>query len=120
MSNTVFEIGKEYPVGYTTFRVVRGCKGPTDLRLDHWRDGGWMPVVLDETFFIVDFICQNEDRLYPPPASGGNYTMGALWTAKRKGWRAAVDALHRERKTKQERLEDAAWFNQDRDQGGAA
>lgn len=115
---TAFEIGREYKVGYTTYRVVPGCKAPDDLRLDQWRDGGWLPVVLDETFFIVDFICQNEDRLYPKGA-GGNYTMGALWTAKRHGWRAAVDGLHRERKTKQERIDEAAWFNQDRDQGDA-
>jgi hypothetical protein len=103
-----FQAGFSYHLPPMDYRLVPGRKGPRDLRLD-WRyndDSGrispWRPVELDHVFLIVDAIADNENDLYPPPASGGGYVFRFVKLALKEGWRQARHDLHLERKEKDE------------------
>ena len=89
------------------FRCERGVKGPDDLVLLWQVDGEFVPFILDICFLAIDCISENEDVLYAPPAKGGEYTVQAVKDARLRGWRYAVEKLHRERGEKQRRLEEA-------------
>lgn len=118
-----FNVGDEFSVGGVDFRCVKGKKLDVngkpfgDVCLEWWGAGGWAPVGIDTMVAAFDCIAENEDFRYPYPKRGGEYTLQAFRDTRIRGWRYAVDKLHRERKSFQERAEEAAWFNQDRDQG---
>ena len=94
-----FRAGDTFRVGNMDFRVVPGRKGPGDLRLD-WRYNNragtgspWYPLDLEVIALSVDVIADNENYLYPPPASGGDYVRKYVMSALRDGWNAAQTRL---------------------------
>lgn len=100
-----FHDGDVFDIPPMQYRIVRGKKGPEDLRLD-WRwTTDWRPVELDHVAIIVDAIADNENVLYPPPASGGAKTWRFVQTAFKFGWRRARNDLHLERANRDERRE---------------
>ena len=86
------------------FRVVKGVKGPNDLRLD-WNVGGsWRPVSFTSVFYMCDMFYENEAILYPERHHrGGEKLTDAIDTAIAYGWRVARDRVHQERCNKSER-----------------
>ena len=103
MTERRFHDGEVFDIPPMQYRVVRGKKGPDDLRLD-WRWAtDWRPVELDHVAIIVDAIADNENVLYPPPARGGAKTWTFVQTAFKHGWRKARHDLHLERANRDER-----------------
>lgn len=98
-----FHEGDTFVIPPMEYRIVRGRKGPADLRVDWRHISEWRPVELDHVGLIVDAIADNENVLYPPPAAGGAYVWRFLRTALRDGWATARDQLHRERAARAER-----------------
>ena len=101
-----FHAGDTFRIPPMDYRLERGKKGPDDLRLD-WRyhdDQGrispWRPVELDHVALIVDAIADNENVLYPLPASGGAYVWRFVRTAFKDGWHKARHDLHLQRMCK--------------------
>lgn len=105
MKPSAFTAGQYFKAGGVEFRVSGGRKGNGDLRLD-WRiDGYWKPVVLDAVFAVMEFVTENEDRLYPYPARGGEEVLRYMRIARVQGWREASRLLHLARVRKVERDE---------------
>lgn len=104
MSDRRFQLGDRIELAPMEYRLVRGRKGPDDLRLD-WRptELDWRPVELDHAFLIVDAIADNENVLYPYPAAGGGKVNAAIRVALRDGWQRARLDLHAERARRAER-----------------
>jgi len=103
MTERRFHEGEQFEIGNVQYRVVRGKKGPDDLRIDRRFATDWQPVTLDDTFLILDFIADNENVLYPPPAKGGAKVLEAVKIALQFGWRRARHDLHLERQLRDER-----------------
>lgn len=97
-----FRDGQHFEFGDVEYRIVRGRKGPDDLRLDRRFHSRWVPVTLDDTFLVVDVIADNENVLFPPPASGGGKVWKALKTALQYGWHRARHDLQLERMRRDE------------------
>lgn len=89
-----FVAGQQFVAGGVQFRVASGSKGSGDLRLDWCVGGDWQPVLLDAVFAVVDMVAENEDRLFPYPAKGGEETMRYLRIARIQGWQEASRLLH--------------------------
>ena len=103
MTGRRFHDGETFEIPPLQYRLVRGRKGPDDLRLD-WRwVTDWRPVELDHVALIVDAIADNENILYPPPAAGGGKVYQLVRQALREGWRKARHDLHLERMQRDER-----------------
>ena len=86
-----------------SFRIVRGRKGPNDLRLDWYVDGQWRPIHMRIAALLTDFFYENEDVLYPPPAKGGQKILDYLRWAAKNGWEKAEAGLRAERELKRAR-----------------
>jgi hypothetical protein len=106
MTERRFHAGETFRIPPMEYRLERGKKGVDDLRLD-WRysdDDGrispWRPVELDHVALILDAIADNENILYPPPASGGAYVTRFVRTVFREGWCKARTELHLQRMQK--------------------
>jgi hypothetical protein len=98
-----FHDGDTFDIPPMQYRIVRGKKGPNDLRLD-WRwTTDWRPVELDHVGLIVDAIADNENVLYPPPARGGGKVWSFVRDALKLGWLKARHDLHLERAERDER-----------------
>lgn len=87
------------------FRVVKGYKGPDDLRLEVFINndyGDWVPVPMNLGFVLADFFGENEDHLYPPEQgyAGGNYYVNHLYLARKHGWEYAQNRLAAEKQAK--------------------
>lgn len=93
-----FKAGDQFRVEDIWYRLVPGHKGPDDLRLE-WASAGfaWRPVTLDHVGIIVDAIGDNENVLYPPPASGNAKVVKFVRQVFAEGWRKAVYDLQVER-----------------------
>ena len=95
------------------FRVCKGRKAPQDLVLE-WRTAqGWVPVSAAALFYMVDFIAENEDFLYPVDESGqgrgpmgGEYIMAKLRAARVRGWVHAAKELRLERERRRMKAEN--------------
>ena len=82
------------------YRVVRGAKGPDDLRLDWLIGGKWRAVHMRVAAMLADFFYENEDALYPPPRyKGGRKVLTYLRHAGLHGWEKAEAGLRVERNT---------------------
>lgn len=96
-----FNEGDTFRLQGIDFRVVRGKKGPADLRLDWLLSVGWQPVCVDIVGLIADFVYENENYLYPPPRfKGGEKFMAYIRQAVGDGYRQANHDLHLERAVK--------------------
>lgn len=94
------------------YRLVRGRKGPGDLRLDwRWADryctSEWRPVELDHVFLIADVIARIEDVTHPYPQRGGGLTFAFIKAVRTRGWRQVRHDLHLQRMEKDQRREAA-------------
>lgn len=94
-----FYVGWKTDIGGVHYRVVEGYKSPEDLRLE-WRCAGqWRPVHMAHAALHTQFFFENEDALYRSPRSaGGNYFLGFLHDAAKRGWETAVQKLEDEKK----------------------
>ena len=99
-----FHEGDTFTIPPLEYRMVRGRKGPDDLKLEWRYVAPWRPVELDHVGLIVDAIAENENVLYPPPAAGGGYVWRFVRKALQYGWIAARNELHLQRAMKAERL----------------
>lgn len=80
-----------------------------DLRLDVFTEEGWRPVHMRLGGFLADFLCENEEALFPPFATDGRPTglrggakyLAYLRDAWRYGWEKAEEELQRERTEKE-------------------
>lgn len=103
MTDRRFHDGEHFNLSPVEYRVVRGRKSAGDLRLE-WRwNAEWQPVPLDHVFLIVDFVADNENVLFPPPAAGGGYVHRFIVKALKYGWRQARHDLQLERARRDER-----------------
>ena len=57
--------------GAFPWRVRQGVKGPADLVLELRAGNGWRPVPMALVALALDFLQENEERLYPPPTGLG-------------------------------------------------
>jgi hypothetical protein len=90
------------------YRLKQGRKGDGDLRLDwRWNDGKrispWRPVELEHVALILDAIADNENILFPPPASGSGKVVKFVRQVFTEGWRQANHDLHLERNLRHDR-----------------
>jgi hypothetical protein len=103
MTDRRFHVGETFEIPPLQYRCVRGKKGPDDIRLE-WRwTTEWRPAELDHVALIVDAIADNENILYPLPASGGGKVWVFVRSALKDGWRQARNDLHIERARRDER-----------------
>lgn len=104
-----FRAGETFRIPPMDYRVVKGKKGPDDLRLDwRWSDedgriSPWRPVELDHVALIVDAIADNENVIHAYPEKGGAYVVTFVRQAFREGWCKARSNLHEQRKRADER-----------------
>ena len=97
MSDRRFHVGETFDIPPMQYRLVRGRKGPDDIRLE-WRwCTDWRPAELDHVALIVDVVADNENVLYPLPAAGGGKTWAFVRSAFKDGWLKARHDLHLER-----------------------
>lgn len=97
MNTRMFSAGQSGVAGGVEYRILEGRKqsrsGLPDLRID-LRSRSWVPVGMPLLFLLYDFLCENEDVLYPPPQyQGGEMLTRFLEGARQVGWEAAADAL---------------------------
>jgi hypothetical protein len=88
-----------------TFRTVPGSKAPSDLRLEWYISGRWIPVAMSAGLVMADFFYENEERLFPYPADGGERYLRAIRDAARtEGWDRVATRLaaDRERRRRQQ------------------
>jgi hypothetical protein len=71
-----------------------------DLVIEILSNGIWVRPTCEFLFLLVDFLCENEDRLYKTarPRTGGDYLMRYLWAAKVHGWRHAWAQVREEKR----------------------
>jgi hypothetical protein len=98
-----FRAGERLEAGGVHFLVRAGGKGGDDLCLDVLINGRWQPLLLETLFLAIDFICQNEDYLYPAPRNGGEEVLRYCRMARQQGWLAASLELQRKRADKANR-----------------
>lgn len=97
-----FQAGDTFELWPVHYRIVQGCKGPDDLRLE-WRAAGeWRPVTMAHSALHADFFCENEEILYPTCRGqrGAHYFLGWLGTATKVGWDEAVRRLNEDKRKK--------------------
>lgn len=100
-----WEAGMKFELDGIHYRVVRGVKGPDDLRLDHLIDGTWRPIHMRQGALLADFFFENEDVLYPPPQyKGGKKYLEYVRDAARCGWEKTEAVLRLERRQKEQGL----------------
>jgi hypothetical protein len=97
--------GKTFWVGEVPYRVVSGDKGkgPDDQVLEWCIDGAWHRPGFVHAFLHADFLYDNEDHIYRPPAEGGPYFARRLGVAMEQGWRRAAAMLGDEKRAKRAR-----------------
>lgn len=83
-------------------RVRAGRKAPDDLVMEMFVGGEWKIVSMGLVAILTDFLCENEDVLYPPPAKGGDKFMGFLARAKLFGHDNAIQQLEAEKANKRQ------------------
>lgn len=59
-------------------RLVPGKKGFGDLKLEIDTEGEWYCMPFYDLLHIIQFCMENEDRIYPPPASGREMLQDAI------------------------------------------
>jgi len=112
MSNMSNWDGQPYKAEHMRFRHIPGRKRNGDRRLEVWMpdDAGvvkWLPVSMVDVFFMHEFFCDNEERVYPQVDGykGWQYWVDALKVARKQGWQKARISLHLERAAKQDRID---------------
>lgn len=107
-----FTAGQSGFVGGMQFRIVQGRKTPRgdghDLRID-LRAQDWVAVGMPLVFLLIDFLCENEDVLFPPPRfRGGQMLMDFIHGARTQGWEIAAQMLADQRQRRAQRDGEAA------------
>lgn len=96
--NRHFHVGDVGDIAGVRWRVVQGKKAPEDLRLDLCAPR-FVPVSMGVGFLLADFLCENEEYLYPRAKgfSGGDRYMRFVDGTRLLGWEAAYEQLKQER-----------------------
>ena len=97
-----FEVGQRGKLNGIEWLVGQGRKAPGDLTLVI-RSPNFRLVPMALVGLCTEFFCENEDRLYPPPALGGRRFLNYLEGSVVLGWELAASALADERRRKVER-----------------
>jgi hypothetical protein len=102
-----FVSGDAFRLSELEFRVVQGRKAPDDLVLQWLTPTGWFPIRFDVLGLLVDFLYDNEGRLYPRWCGyrGGEKVVDYVRRAVDDGWRDAWRHLNCERSAKSSQLE---------------
>jgi len=104
--------GQPYKAEFMTFKYVTGKKGNGDRKLlvempDKEGVVKWIAVSMVDVFFMHEFFCDNEERVYPQVDGykGWQKWVDALKVARKQGWQKARISLHIERAAKQDRID---------------
>jgi hypothetical protein len=82
-------VGQTFVLDGIPFRLARGSKGPTDIRLEWcgatglWRAPGYRVLGV-----LADTLGENEAALYPN-GQGADYLVSYLYDAAHNGWQSA-------------------------------
>ena len=99
-----FRPGRVIRVGDVLVRFVQGAKAKDDVRIDMATiGGGWVAVEMSLLFLLFEGLYLNEDRLYPPPARGGEYLLEAFRRVPINGWESERDKLETQRAAAEQR-----------------
>lgn len=85
-----------FAIAGLNFRTRVGYKSADDLALEWETRTGWRAVPMAVGFLIADFLHENEDQLYQPPAEGGRYYLRHVEMACEVGWEATQEKLRAE------------------------
>jgi hypothetical protein len=88
--------GMTIAIAGLNFRIRAGYKREGDLALEWETPTGWRAVPMAAGFLIADFLYENEDELYQPPAEGGRYYLRHVEMACEIGWEAVQEKLRAE------------------------
>jgi hypothetical protein len=93
----------------TQFRVVWGRKGSgVDKRLDRWTGERWVPVRMEEVFFMTEFFFDNEEALQAAglrpwwQKSAGTYFLTEVVAATKVGWEVPAAKIRNQRQSRGE------------------
>jgi hypothetical protein len=94
-----FVVGDTWRLSGLDFRVADGDKQDGDLVMQWRTPSGWWKVGMPALFLVVDFLYENEHRIYPPRMGfeGGEKLRKRLTIAARDGHERATALLTRER-----------------------